>query len=154
MAKSERRFWLREHGEDTGPFTVAQLKDRYADGEIDGETLCIPRFCFFGGWEPLKEHFPDFQSKPRTAQDSVQHDDYTVDAEGVDVATTCPDCESEMRPIRLIVGGFSGESHKILLYTSAEAERSLIMKRYPEEGNVRARMCPSCGRVVLQAEPF
>ena len=66
--------------------------------------------------------------------------------------TTCPDCESEMHPIKLIDSTGEYHSHQELGYAAAEAERGWFFGRYSEEGKVAARMCPSCGRIVLHAE--
>ena len=68
-----------------------------------------------------------------------------------DSQVTCPDCESETRPITLIDSGHSGV-HRKLGYAVGEAERSWFLGRYAEAGKVDARMCPSCGRIVLHAE--
>ena len=66
--------------------------------------------------------------------------------------SVCPDCQSEMRPIKLIDSTGKYHSHRQLGYAAGEAERGWFLGRYPEEGKVAARMCPSCGRIVLHAE--
>lgn len=66
--------------------------------------------------------------------------------------TACPDCHCEMRPIKLIDRG-DCDVHQQLGYAAGEAERGWFLGRYPEEGKVAARMCPSCGKIVLHGEP-
>ena len=66
--------------------------------------------------------------------------------------TTCPDCESEMRSIKLVDNAGQGGDQK-LGYAAGDAKHSRFFKRYPKEGKVGAAMCPSCGRIVLHAEP-
>lgn len=63
---------------------------------------------------------------------------------------TCPDCQSEMRPIKLI-NQDSGGCHGKVQYTSAEAKKGWCF--YPVAGNVGGMMCSSCGRIVLYGEP-
>lgn len=67
--------------------------------------------------------------------------------------TTCPDCKSEMRPIKLVDSTGEHHSHQQLGYAAGEAERSWFFGRYPEEGKVAAKMCPSCGRIILHGKP-
>lgn len=65
--------------------------------------------------------------------------------------TTCPDCQSEMRPIKLIsTGEFS--SQKEVGYAVGDAEKTWFLGRYPKQGKVRAEMCRSCGRITLHGE--
>lgn len=66
--------------------------------------------------------------------------------------TTCPDCDSEMRPITLIDTGDDNVQQK-LGYAIGEPERSWFLGRYAEAGKVNAKMCPTCGRIILYADP-
>jgi len=66
--------------------------------------------------------------------------------------TTCPDCESEMYPIKLIDSTGQG-GDRALGYAAGDAEQSRWLRVFPIEGKVGARMCPTCGRIVLHAEP-
>ncbi len=67
--------------------------------------------------------------------------------------TACPGCESEMRPIKLIDSTGEYDRHRELGYAAGEAERGWFLGRYAEAGKVAARMCPSCGRILLHADP-
>jgi hypothetical protein len=64
---------------------------------------------------------------------------------------TCPECESEMHPIKLIDSHSSGE-HVQPRYAAGDAERGMFLGRYPVEGKVEALMCSSCGRILLYGE--
>jgi hypothetical protein len=65
--------------------------------------------------------------------------------------TTCPDCQTQMRPIKLIDSAY--DTHELLGYAAGEAERSWFLGKYKEAGKVAARMCPACGRIILHAVP-
>jgi hypothetical protein len=73
-----------------------------------------------------------------------------------DTRVTCPDCKSDMRPITLIDDGGMNKQHKLRYAIGTKIKHwpmSLFMGRYTEAGEVNARMCPSCGRIVLHASP-
>ena len=67
-------------------------------------------------------------------------------------ASTCPECESPMRPIKMIdatersLGG--GSIHVELTY-AAEGATAGFLGGIPPEGKVRGAICPKCGRIVL-----
>ena len=61
---------------------------------------------------------------------------------------TCPDCETEMRVIKLI-DRMGDDGHAEIGYAAGDAERGWFFGRYPEKGQVSAKMCPTCGRIIL-----
>ena len=61
----------------------------------------------------------------------------------------CPECESEMQPIKLIDCVVAGSQE--LGYSAHDAERDWFTGYYPEAGKVSAMMCPQCGRIILRA---
>jgi hypothetical protein len=67
--------------------------------------------------------------------------------------TTCPDCQTQMYPIKLIDSTGEYYTHELLGYAAGEAERSWFLGRYKEAGKVAAKMCPDCGRIILHAVP-
>jgi hypothetical protein len=64
----------------------------------------------------------------------------------------CPDCGTEMEPIKLIdqARGWETELH----YAAGEARKSWWTGAFPHAGLVRARLCPACGQIRLHAVPF
>jgi hypothetical protein len=64
--------------------------------------------------------------------------------------TTCPDCETCLQNIKLLSPVFQGGE---LEYAADDAQSGRFTGRFPIAGKVRASMCPTCGRVVLHAEP-
>jgi hypothetical protein len=70
-----------------------------------------------------------------------------------DPGRTCPDCQSEMRSIKLLDTTGEHLSHVQLQYAAGGAKPEWLRGRYPIQGKVGAMMCPSCGRIVLHAEP-
>lgn len=68
MTPKEKSWLLIESNSETGPFTYAQLQQRYANDEIHGDLLCYPK-TFFGtfSWRPLHHYFPEFD---RTQNDT------------------------------------------------------------------------------------
>jgi len=56
----------------------------------------------------------------------------------------CPDCAKGLVPIRVLPAG--------LAWTRPEARPSLWDGRMPTEGEIRAAMCPACGRVLFHAD--
>ena len=66
-------------------------------------------------------------------------------------STMYSDCETEMRAIKLI--DRMGESgHAEIGYAAGDAERGWFLGLYPEKGRLAAKMCPSCGRIILHGE--
>lgn len=71
---------------------------------------------------------------------------------------TCPDCESELQPIKLLdatdpgMGG-QGIAHVEIAYAAAHAEASFLTRTVPRLGAVKAKLCPTCGRILLYGEP-
>ena len=72
--------------------------------------------------------------------------------------TTCPDCNEELQPIKIIDAtrrnplDFTGLLHVELSYSSIDAKPGFFydMKK---EGTVQGRLCPKCGRILLYAGP-
>jgi|SRR6516164_10065084 len=63
----------------------------------------------------------------------------------------CPDCSSQLQPVKLI--GRLLPQNGELKYEAAPAQAGTHPGRFPVSGNVRSLMCPSCGRIILHAEP-
>jgi len=61
--------------------------------------------------------------------------------------TNCPDCETEMQVIKLIDNTALG--HTEIAYAAGDAKPDKWMAQYPKKGNLVAKMCPLCGRVLL-----
>lgn len=63
MRNEDKSWLLIEADYETGPFTFAQLQQRYLANEIGGNTLSYPKGLFFGAteWRPLRHYFPAFQ---------------------------------------------------------------------------------------------
>ena len=73
------------------------------------------------------------------------------------VRSTCPDCNAELRPIRIVDAavpglGMGGLQHGELSYTAPDAKRSFFSGKIKSEGNVKASLCSGCGRILLYAE--
>ena len=64
-------------------------------------------------------------------------------------ATHCPDCETEMQLIKLIDNGAPGFLQTEIAYATPDAKRDNWTGRFPEKGRLVAKICPSCGRVLL-----
>jgi hypothetical protein len=69
----------------------------------------------------------------------------------------CPDCESSLQPIKLIdatqkMGDQEGRQHVELSYAASDAKPSFFSGKISRLGVVRARICPSCGRILLYGE--
>ena len=67
---------------------------------------------------------------------------------------TCPDCETELHPIKLLDAtnlglGTEGIGHVETCYAAESAEASWYTKTVPKAGVVKAKICPACGRIVL-----
>lgn len=63
----------------------------------------------------------------------------------------CPECESELQPIKLIDCRDINEPSQELGYAAHDAQPSWFVGRYPEAGKVSGMMCPQCGRIILRA---
>ena len=76
----------------------------------------------------------------------------------VESKCTCPDCDLEMHPIKLLdatgtgMGG-QGIGHTELSYAAADSVASFFTRTVPRLGTVHARMCPECGRIALYGRP-
>ena len=68
--------------------------------------------------------------------------------------TGCPDCHTEMRPIKLIDSTGENPMHQQLTYAVADSEQSWFLGKFKVAGKVAARMCPACGRIILHAVPL
>lgn len=79
----------------------------------------------------------------------IENGDKTV----VQPRTNCPDCQREMRPIKLIDSTQENPKHQQLTYAAGDAEQSWFLGKYKVAGKVEARMCPDCGRIILHAVP-
>ena len=69
---------------------------------------------------------------------------------------SCPDCETELRPIQLLDAthpGWTseGSQHTNLSYAAIDATRSFFGK-IPKEGIVQAFLCGECGRILLYGD--
>jgi len=64
-------------------------------------------------------------------------------------ATHCPDCETEMQLIKLIDNGAPCFGQTEIAYATPDAKRDNWTGRFPEKGRLVAKICPSCGRVLL-----
>lgn len=68
--------------------------------------------------------------------------------------TQCPDCQTELQPIKLLdatdtgMGGH-GISHTEVSYAAPDSAASLFTRTVPRLGTVQARICPQCGRILL-----
>jgi hypothetical protein len=72
--------------------------------------------------------------------------------------STCPDCESPLRPIKLLDAtetGWSdhGSQHVELSYAAPKSEGNFFTGTIPKAGTVKAKVCPDCGRILLFARP-
>ena len=67
MTPKEKPWLLMEGNSQTGPFTYAQLQQRYANREINGDNICFPDTLFgASSWHPLRHYFPEFdRTKPQ-----------------------------------------------------------------------------------------
>ena len=64
----------------------------------------------------------------------------------------CPDCGSKLERIKLIDdGGEAGQREQ--RYAAADSSRGFLFGRIKTEGVVTARMCTTCGRIVLHGRP-
>ena len=62
-----------------------------------------------------------------------------------------------MQPIKLIdatqkLGDQEGRQHVELSYAAPEATPSVFSGKIPRLGVVKARICPSCGRILLYGD--
>lgn len=67
---------------------------------------------------------------------------------------TCPDCDSELRPIKMLDAtnlgmGTEGIGHVEQAYAAEKSEASWYTKTVPKAGTVKAKICPNCGRIIL-----
>jgi hypothetical protein len=75
-----------------------------------------------------------------------------------DPRTNCPDCQTELQPIKLLdatdtgMGGH-GISHTDLSYAAPDSAASLFTRTVPRLGTVQAKICPHCGRIILYGRP-
>jgi len=75
--RNEDKSWLLTDakGNESGPFTYTQLKEKYAAKQIGGDTLCMPKTLFgASGWKPLSSYFHDFEGEADTASASLPAD--------------------------------------------------------------------------------
>ncbi len=72
--------------------------------------------------------------------------------------TTCPDCQGELKPIKLIGRGWENPISKIAAdsdlgyYVEAETERSDFSGMYKAKGEIDSYLCSACGRIFLFAK--
>ena len=63
--RNEEKSWMLTDSKcnQYGPFTYFELEQKYRVGEINGDTLCYPKFSFgfLSGWKPLRKYFPSFK---------------------------------------------------------------------------------------------
>ena len=64
----------------------------------------------------------------------------------------CPECDSPTRSIKIV--DQAGEAgHSELHYAAVGAQKSMILGRFELAGAVTAKMCTSCGRILLYGKP-
>jgi hypothetical protein len=73
--------------------------------------------------------------------------------------STCPDCNSALRPIKLIdatepMWHREGGLHVELRYAAEDAKPSFFMGTIKALGVVRGSICPACGRILLHGQPL
>ena len=86
---------LLEGHSETGPFKFAQLQQRYANGEIEGDVLCFPKTVFGAlSWRPLRYYFPEFD---RTAANENHKDTGTTNGSRPTALFRCCNCNVELR---------------------------------------------------------
>ena len=70
---------------------------------------------------------------------------------------TCPECDVELRPVKVLDATHSlpktGSRHVELAYAATDAKPTGFQKTIPKEGVLRAMLCPECGRTLLYAIP-
>ena len=103
---------------------------------------------------------PDFRRVDDIATDGLSGTQRGVDVAGestpdsaLSPSKSCPDCQGELRTIRLIDHSGQNHSHQELTYAQGDAERGWFFGRFEEAGKVVALMCCSCGRILLYGEP-
>jgi DnaJ-domain-containing protein 1 len=64
------KYYLKESDKQTGPFTSAELEERYRIQEIGGATPARTDILFCEQWEPLRNFFPHFLSQ-RTVKEGA-----------------------------------------------------------------------------------
>ena len=68
---------------------------------------------------------------------------------------TCPDCENELQPIKLLDAtqgsgpDGAGSDHIEISFAAPDAKRSFFFGRTPRLGVVKGFICPGCGRILL-----
>lgn len=72
--------------------------------------------------------------------------------------TTCPDCEVELQPIKILDATSSGPcdtgiAQVELAYSTPESEKSFFLHEIKREGTIQGKLCPQCGRILLYAKP-
>ncbi len=83
-------WMLLEGHSETGPFKFAQLQQRYANGEIQGDVLCFPKTVFGAlSWRPLRYYFPEFD---RTAANENHKDTGTTNGSRPTALFRCCNC--------------------------------------------------------------
>ena len=65
---------------------------------------------------------------------------------------TCPECETELRLIQLVVHVPGTGDAAELRYAAPDARRNPWSGKFPTAGPVHAFGCPGCGRVLFYAE--
>jgi hypothetical protein len=68
--------------------------------------------------------------------------------------TNCTSCDGEMRPIKLndatgVIPNRVGVGHVEPTYSAIDAKASWFMGKVPPEGTIKARICTTCGQIVL-----
>ena len=80
MPNEEKKWLLADANfNEYGPFTSIELEQKYSLGEINGDTLCSRKTLFdlLSGWEPLRNHFPEFKGNTEwPLRGSVAGDQY------------------------------------------------------------------------------
>ena len=69
----------------------------------------------------------------------------------------CPDCKSELHPIRLVDAtdrAWGEGTYRVELTYAAYEAPNRWFGGIPPSGRVEGRMCPNCGRILLYGRPM
>jgi hypothetical protein len=72
-------------------------------------------------------------------------------------ARTCPDCQTPMRPIKMIDAterAMGGGAFRVELTYAADDAEPGFFGGIPPEGKVRGSICPQCGQILLYGSPM
>ena len=72
MAHDTESFFLADGRQNSGPFTRNEIERLYAEGQLDGDTLCYPNKKLTYGCQPLGNFFPTFRAPKKEASDAYR----------------------------------------------------------------------------------